>query len=223
MAQAYGSDPGGKPIDPAKRVDEHFKGLHDWVTGTPERPAPMEAAIQKIAAVYANFNQVANAPNQGQALVGMIGGGLPAAARRRSNLQDLARSAPPALTPMLQPVASSAAQVTASGASHELSDAWRSKVVPLCETALNRYPLVRASATDVQLDDFVALLGPGGQIQKFFEQYLEAVRGHDPAAVEVAVGRSHPARAVAGFARRVRAGERHPRTRCSRTAPARCR
>lgn len=173
MAQAFGTDPSGKPVDPAKRVDDHFKALHDYVTGTPQTPSPMEQAITKIAAVYQNFNQAANAPSQGQALVSMIGGGAGGAGAVQQ-LQELARTAPPAVAPMLASVASNAAQVTASGASHELSDAWRSKVVPMCETALNRYPLVRASNTDVQIDDFMALLGPGGQIQKFFDQYLKS-------------------------------------------------
>ncbi len=177
MANSFGTESGagGKPIDPAKRVDEHFRALHDWVVGTPERPSPMEAAITKMTAIYANFNQVANAPNQGQALVGMIGGGAAGGGTPAQQLQDLARTTPPAVAPLLQSVANSAAQVTASGATQELSDAWRSKVVPLCETALNRYPLVRASTTDVQLDDFVALLGPNGQVQKFFDQYLKPV------------------------------------------------
>ena len=29
--------------------------------------------------------------------------------------------------------------VTATGASHELSDAWTTKVLPLCQAAFNRY------------------------------------------------------------------------------------
>ena len=70
MSQAFGTDPSGKPIDPAKRVDQHFATLHDWVAGTsPTGPVPMEDAIKKIDAIYQNFNQVANAPNQAAALI----------------------------------------------------------------------------------------------------------------------------------------------------------
>ena len=175
MAQAYGSDPAGKPIDPATRVDQHFKALHDWVSGKGEGAgiSPMEQALQKISTIYTSFNQVANSPSQGQALVGLIGGGAANGGTPSQQLQELARTAPPSIAPMLTTVATSAAQVTSGGASRELSDAWRSKVAPLCEVALARYPLVRASATDVQLDDFNQLLGPGGQVQKFFDQYLK--------------------------------------------------
>ena len=175
LGQAFGTDSAtGKPIDPAKRVDDHFKALHDFVTGKEGKPPAMEVAIQKIGSIYQNFNQVANAPSQGQALVGMIGGGGAAGGGSPSQqLQDLTRDMPPSVAPMLQSVSRSASQVTSSGASQELSNAWKSKVVPQCDIALNRYPLVQASATDVQIDDFVALLGPAGLIEKFFDQYLK--------------------------------------------------
>ena len=34
LGELFGNDGSGKPIDPAKRVDDHFKPLHDFVTGT---------------------------------------------------------------------------------------------------------------------------------------------------------------------------------------------
>ena len=60
IAQAYGTDPRGQAVDPAKRVDEHFRSLHDFVAGSEGRPPAMEAALQKIQAMYQSFNQVAN-------------------------------------------------------------------------------------------------------------------------------------------------------------------
>ncbi|MBV8914781.1 MAG: type VI secretion system membrane subunit TssM, partial [Acetobacteraceae bacterium] len=175
MGEAFGTDPSGKPIDPAKRVDDHFKALHDWVNGNDGKDPPMEAAITRMNAVYQGLIQVANAPSQGQALVTMAGGSAAGAPSAAQQLQDTAtRNTPPVVAPMLQTIANSAAQVTASGASRELSDAWRTNVVPLCDVSLNRYPLVQASNTDVQIDDFVALLGPGGRIEKFFDQYLKS-------------------------------------------------
>ncbi len=32
LGEAFGSDASGKPVDPATRVDAHFKSLHDFVT-----------------------------------------------------------------------------------------------------------------------------------------------------------------------------------------------
>ena len=182
LGEAFGSDPTGKPVDPAKRVDDHFRALHNFVVSADTGPAPMEVALQKIQAMYQNLNQVANAANPGQALLQQLGstagggggaigggGGSPAA-----QLQALTHDMPAPVAAMLQTVSQSGSQVVGSGASQELSDAWRSKVLPLCEAAFNRYPFVATSSADVPVDDFARLLGPGGLIDQFFDQYLKA-------------------------------------------------
>ncbi|MDA8249849.1 MAG: type VI secretion system membrane subunit TssM [Rhodospirillales bacterium] len=169
IAGAFGADSSGKPVDPATRVDEHFATLHEFVVGSKGRPAQLEAVIAKLQQVYAGINQAANAPNQGQALLGMVGGGGGAAAA----LAEAAQGAPKPVADMLQTVSASSSQVTASGASAQLADAWRSKVLPLCQAAFNRYPFVAGSDQDVPLDDFTRLLGAGGLIEQFFDQYLK--------------------------------------------------
>lgn len=180
LGEAFGSDPSGKPVDPAKRVDDHFRALHKFVVPSENGQPPMEVALQKMQMMYQNLNLVANAANPGQALLqqlgsaaggggGAGGGGSPAA-----QLQALARDMPPAVAAMLQAVSQSGAQVIGSGASQELSEAWRAKVLPLCEAAFNRYPFVATSSADVPVDDFARLLGPGGLIDQFFDQYLKA-------------------------------------------------
>ena len=46
-----------------------------------------------------------------------------------------------------------------------LRSAWQADVIGFCTKALeNRYPMVRASPTDVNLDDFSRLFKPGGMI-----------------------------------------------------------
>ena len=49
-------------------------------------------------------------------------------------------------------------------------------MLPLCQAAFNRYPFIAGSAQDVPLDDFTHLLGPGGLIDQFFDQYLKPLR-----------------------------------------------
>ena len=85
LGEAFGAAPGSTPVDPASRVDTHFRQLHGFVFGTKEKPAPMEAAIDKMGTIYQGMIQVSNAPNQGQALLGLAGGGaaVAAAPRRR--------------------------------------------------------------------------------------------------------------------------------------------
>jgi len=175
IAGAFGSEASGKPIDPAKRVDDHFKSLHDFVSGSKDQPAALEGVIAKLQQIYSGLNQAANAPNQGQALLGMVGSGGGGVGGATTALADAAKGAPKPVADMLQTVTASSSQVTASGASAQLMDAWRSKVLPLCQAAFNRYPFIAGSAQDVPLDDFTRLLGPNGLIDQFFNEYLKSL------------------------------------------------
>jgi type VI secretion system protein ImpL len=179
VGEAFGSDGTNAPVDPASRVDQHFKAIHSFVTATKEKPAPMEAAIEKMGTIYQGMIQVANAPNQGQALLGLAGagggsgGGQAAAAQQ---LKDLAKDLPGPVAGMLQTVSASSTAVATTGASKQLDDAWKTKVLPLCTDAFfNRYPFVAGSPIDVPIDDFTHLLGPGGLIDTFFNDNLKSL------------------------------------------------
>jgi type VI secretion system protein ImpL len=80
---------------------------------------------------------------------------------------------PAPVAAMLTTVSQSSSSLTASGASSALSDAWKSKVLPLCNEAFGRYPFVAGSSQDVPLDDFTHLLGPSGLIDAFFNDNLK--------------------------------------------------
>jgi type VI secretion system protein ImpL len=178
LGSAFGDGPDGKPIDPATRVDAHFKALHEFVAGKTAGQPHLADVITQLQQIYAGLNQVANAPNQGAALLGMVAGGGGAgggAAGAAAQLQQVAQSVPKPVAAMLQTVSQSSSNVTASGASSELSNAWRSTVLPLCQEAFHRYPFIAGSSEDVPLGDFQHLLGPGGLIQAFFDKYLAAL------------------------------------------------
>jgi type VI secretion system protein ImpL len=121
--------------------------------------------------MYQNFNQVSGAPSQPGALLNQTTGANASAA---AQLQNVPADTPKPVAAMLAAVAQGARQVERSGAGQELTNAWKSKVVPLCEAAFNRYPLVAASPADVPVDDFAKLLAPGGMMDQFFAQYLKS-------------------------------------------------
>jgi type VI secretion system protein ImpL len=185
LGEAFSDPTSGKPVDPASRVDQHFKAIHDFVVGDGKGSPPMEAAIGKIQTLYQGFNQVANSANQGQALLGVVaggggaggggagGGGGGGGGSAAAQLDQLSKDLPKPIATMLQTVSASSSAVTSSGASQELSDAWKSKVLPLCQEAFNRYPFVAGSNSDVPLDDFTHLLGPGGLMDAFFNDNLK--------------------------------------------------
>jgi len=105
---------------------------------------------------------------------GAVGGGG-GAAGAAGQLKSLAAGLPKPIAGMLETVSSSGAAVATGGASTELSDAWRSKVLPLCNAAFNRYPFIAGSQADVPLDDFTHLLGPGGLMDAFFNDNLKSL------------------------------------------------
>jgi len=170
---------GGKPVDPATRVDMHFRWIRDFVAGSDKEPSPMEAAINKMGAMNQSFAQVSASANQGQAILKMAqggggggGGGGGSAAGAAAQLKTLAGGLPKPVAAMLQTVSASGASVTSSGATQQLSDTWRTRVLPLCNAAFNRYPFVAGSTADVPVDDFTKLLGPAGLMDSFFNDNL---------------------------------------------------
>lgn len=172
MSQALGSDPTGKAVDPASRVDEHFAQLHKFVVAPEGVESGLEQALKKIGLMYQNMNAVANAPNQGQAVLNQVQGGGAGGANATQQLQESTRNMPPAVAAIAQAVVTNSQAVVNQGAGQELANAWRSQVYPLCEAAFNRYPLVAGSASDVPVDDFASLLAPGGMMDQFFTKYL---------------------------------------------------
>jgi type VI secretion system protein ImpL len=174
LGEAFGSTPDSAPVDPATRVDQHFKALHDFAAAGKDGPAPMEAALQKIAAISSGMSQVTNSANQGQALLNQAAGGGAGAVGAAAQLQDAAKDLPKPIANMLQTVAQTSSAAVTAGAGRELTNAWKSQVLPLCDAALfDRYPFSASSANDVPTDDFARLLGPGGMIDKFFTDNLK--------------------------------------------------
>ena len=163
--------PGAPVIDPAQRVNDHFKWLHDFV-GTPDKPGGMEAVLAKMAQIYQSFSQVAASPNAAQALLGAAAANN--GASLSVQLETLGKTMPGPVQSMVKTVSQSSSTVTTSGAKQQIQDAWATKVLPLCEAALtDRYPLYENSTNDVPMDDFIKLMAPGGLIAQFFDDTLK--------------------------------------------------
>jgi len=203
LAEAFGTDLSGKPVDPARRVDDHFRLLHSFVAGESNRPAPLEVAIQRIQTLYRSFNVAAATPGgvaeftkeignlatlapapggNGGTGGGGTGGAAPPAGSDSAitggaavQLQELMRSPSPEATRIISPVATNLIALVKGNAGQELLSAWRSSQGGrLCEDMSKHYPFVSGSADDVPIEDFTRLLGPGGEMEKFFNVNLKA-------------------------------------------------
>ncbi len=163
--------PGAPVIDPAQRVNDHFRWLSEFV-GTPEKPGPLEAVLAKMAQIYQSFSQVAASPNAAQALLGAAASNT--GSSLSAQLETLGKTLPAPVQAMVKTVTQSSSAVTSNGAKQQIQDAWASKVLPLCQAALtDRYPLYQTSATDVPMDDFIKLMAPSGLLAGFFDDYLK--------------------------------------------------
>ncbi len=171
LRATLGQGAGQANVNPAQRVNDHFRWLHDFV-GTPERPGPMEAVLTKMGQIYTSFSQVAASPNAPQALLGAASANN--GASLSAQLATLANSMPAPVQAMVKTVSQSSSSVTSSGAKQQIQNSWATDVLPLCKAALtDRYPIFADSPNDVPMDDFVKLIGPGGLIAGFFDKTLK--------------------------------------------------
>jgi type VI secretion system protein ImpL len=158
-----GGASGEEAKPPEERVEERFKFLHDYVSGS---PAPIDEAIQAINAVYLApnnaLNQFVQNPGPDSALNGAV-----------QQLRAAAGRAPASIASQLTGMADTIATIEKGAVSGSLNDQYQAAVVPLCGKMIaNRYPMVVDSSADVTLDDFGRLFAAGGVMDSFFNANL---------------------------------------------------
>jgi type VI secretion system protein ImpL len=146
-------------------VDEHFRRLHEFVGQGGTGPVPIDDLIRSLNDVYLQLNRMGQ---PGQDLVARSDGGAV------QKLSTDATRLPPPLAAMVAGIARNTSTAAIGGARSQINDDWQAKVLPFCQKALdNRYPIVRASSTDVLLDDFTKLFSPNGLLDAFFKTNLK--------------------------------------------------
>ena len=174
MTEAFGTDAAGRTNDPTRQVDEHFKALHIYVAGPDDKPpSGLDLTVRKFDAMYKVLSETAASPAAGASMLNQVAGGGGAAVAAMAQTQDIGRDLPRPIAAMLATVTREVSNVQRAGAGQEVANAWKSRVLPLCEAAFNRYPMVYPSPADVPVDDFGKLLAPGGVMDQFFTQYLK--------------------------------------------------
>jgi type VI secretion system protein ImpL len=147
-------------------VDEHFRLFQQFVGGADGGPAPGDAFLKNVADLYAALNRAPVAPGGTIAEAGEV-----AAVARR--IEDGAAAMPAPVAAIARRLAQSATGIGVGGAKDQLDADWQSKVLPLCQSALDgRYPVRRGAAADIAPDDFARLFAPNGLIDSFFNSEL---------------------------------------------------
>jgi len=151
-------------------VDDYFEPLRRLVghPGAPPTPGmPIDDVMRTLDEYYANLIATDAA----------VRSGMPppppdAAIRLRTEASRL----PEPLGQMLGDVASASSRQATRLVRSQIASSLNSAVGEFCRTAVaGRYPLNRASESDVTAQDFARLFAPGGLMDAFFRQHLAPI------------------------------------------------
>lgn len=165
-------------LDPAERVDAHFRPLTELLGGEGSSPAPIDAALRSLGELHGFILQTRQVGGDPKAALDAFRTEFPKATALAAQLQSQAKAQPEPMRRWLAEVAStvnaSAVAPRQAEAARRVGDVWRTSVAPTCQEALDgRFPFVSNSPTDVNLSDFARVLGPNGAIEQFSKTYIE--------------------------------------------------
>jgi len=167
LDKVLGATPGPQP---GSQVTAHFAAVNALVAGAPG-PAPIDQLL----------SQMAQAQQQLQSASGLGGQpGSPAVLASIQNalgaVQSTTRQLPPAIGGLIGGLTGQSQSVALGVAHSDLENRYQSQVVTQCRELLgSRYPFTRSSSSDVTLEDFTRVLGPGGLYDAFFQSNLAAL------------------------------------------------
>jgi len=161
----------GKPAAGALRsdapveglVDEKFAALRAQVTSADDGkgPAPIDKTVAMIDEIVVALSAAQEAQRNGTP-----------APPVKPPLTEIAKLPEP-LRSMVQAVVRSGTGIVNRDEVGMLLKQLRADVGDFCRAAIaGRYPVVRSSTDDIRPQDFAALFGPNGRMDKFFQKYL---------------------------------------------------
>lgn len=156
---------------PGTPVERRFQPLNSLVQSKDNRSPPVDKLIGMLSELYGQLVAVADG-HSGSAL-GMAsgGGGLQGTLQR---LHAEGARQPQPVKDWMQQLAYNIKIVSVGSAREQLNTVWTSTLRPACEKALNnRYPFMKEGSLEVRLDDFGRFFGPGGELDRFFQEHLK--------------------------------------------------
>jgi type VI secretion system protein ImpL len=162
------------PPDLGAPVTARFRWLKEFMTGVDGAPPAYDDIAKRFEELYRAFNRLAFGPRDGSDMAAAAAA-VPgeSAAVSLASLAGKAETLPVPLGDLLRGVAASGAGVRAGNARTYMAEIWASQILPACKAVERRYPINAGASDEAALDDIVALLGPGGQIDKFFNTHLK--------------------------------------------------
>jgi len=159
----------------ADGIARTFAPLTDLLTARDGKPSYLDEIVAAIGSVHGTMKRVQDSPERGKAALNVV---LNRFALKGpdpiGNLQRVAAGLPAPLDRQVKKLADESSQVLLIEALRELERRWDADVYGFYSQRLaGRYPFDPTSRTDVSLEDFAAMFGPEGRLQKFKGQYLK--------------------------------------------------
>ena len=152
---------------PGAEIEAAFRPYQVLLEGDPPR-RPIDDLVATLKEITQGLILAATTPSQVQRAVASLQDSV-------SKLRNSALRFPKPFSDMLQNFAGDVEREMALSSAGQLQVALRDQVTPVCQqTISNRYPFVRGSKSDAPLADFAKLFAPGGVMDTFFKQYLDA-------------------------------------------------
>jgi type VI secretion system protein ImpL len=152
---------------PGAEIEAAFKPYQILLEGDPPR-RPIDDLVATLKEIAQGLILSATTPSQVQRAVISLQDSV-------AKLRNSALRFPKPFSDMLADFAGDVERAMALSSAGQLQVALRDQVTPVCQqTVSNRYPFVRGSSNDAPLADFAKLFAPGGVMDIFFKQFLDA-------------------------------------------------
>ena len=157
------------------QVDARFQELNQQLREAKDKPAPINASIQKIRQMQEFVNELSISPEPGKVAFGL------AKARYQGGsgnaitaLTVHAKTTPDPINRWLQSLSNEAWKVILRSAHGHVNQEWKNQVQNSCVTSLaGRYPFNSGSTSEVTLLDFTEFFKPGGTMDKFATEFVK--------------------------------------------------
>ena len=149
--------------------DQLFQPLRDAMKASDGQPSQISELLRTLADLYAQLSKTENSP-----------GNVVTVQQTASSLNDVnqrllseGNQLPSPVSVWLGGVATQISSVAGGATTSAILQAWHASGERFCtQAAAARYPFSRRSGSEISVDDFSHLFGPGGVMDQFFKENL---------------------------------------------------
>lgn len=153
-------------------VENYFMELNRLVEPRKDGTLPIDDILVELNELYVYMDSISTAANQGKAALDAIKGtdGLNNIIRK---LRLYAKRQPSFVRNIIIDATNGSKYLATNSMRNQMNAIWSAEPLRFCRQAINaRYPVSRRSSREITLKDFGRFFGPGGIVEKFYDDYM---------------------------------------------------